>query len=129
MQEAASTNLLSALTGEHISMLAAQAIETNNKNSNDYLQTGNAAETSSLRTNNTEMPELPRANRLLSTSTSNLQHIAISGGSGHGDKNDRLLRGMHLFHVGSQLILPIAFGAFGAFFFMIYPNVPSKHVC
>lgn len=37
--------------------------------------------------------------------------------------HDRYWRWMKVFHIGSQLILPLAFGGFSVFYFFIYPYV------
>lgn len=115
MHEAASTNLLTALAGEHMSMLFAAEAKKN-----DYQPDNITNETSSLR----ETPD--RAN----LSLPNVHHVLPRAASTEEPtRRDRLRRYMHLFHVGSQVILPIAFVSFGVFYFLIYPNVPSKGVC
>lgn len=43
---------------------------------------------------------------------------------------DRYWRVMRAFHVGSQLVLPLAFVAFGIFYFFIYPSLYANNgVC
>lgn len=37
--------------------------------------------------------------------------------------HDRYWKWMKIFHIGSQLILPLAFGGFSVFYFFIYPYV------
>lgn len=43
--------------------------------------------------------------------------------------HDRYWRCMKAFHVISQLILPLAFGGFGIFYFFIYPYVQKQATC
>lgn len=40
--------------------------------------------------------------------------------------HDNYWRCMKAFHLGSQLVLPLAFGAFAVFYFFIYPNVRTN---
>lgn len=41
--------------------------------------------------------------------------------------HDRYWVAMKVFHIGSQLVLPLAFAAFALFYFFIYPHVVSNY--